>query len=499
MKNRILLFVMVISLGISGSLLSGCSSDYLDTAPSTSVSEALIGKSIDNLYMAINGIHRKMVSQDMAVQYLGGYPGFMICMETSADDMTWAQDKEFKTTHQWQLQSLPESKFTRTIWLSYYEFILNTNLILKYVDNFMDSAPQKARQVKGEALCFRAFSHFMLVQTYGQRYRAGMENSQPGVPYRLESGTQKMARNSVEECYRLIIRDLDEAIGLLAGYVPESVSHFSQEVAYGLRARVALARQDYATAAQNAALAIAAAEARGFKLMEGEELYNGFADISDKTKEVLWAALTLNDQTVNYYSFYALMSWNYNSEPVRTGVKQISSTLYQQIAPTDLRRGWWDETGTLPLPTANFKAYPYSQRKFTARSTGDVVGNVAFMRLAELYLMQAEALARSGDDVSAQEVLTRFAMTRDPAYEPKNNHGEALINEIMIQRRIELWGEGFRFYDLKRLNEPLDRTGSNFNAGFCMILQAPASDPRWQWAIPQDEMDANPLMEQNKY
>lgn len=498
--KRNIIYILLFSLLLGQkALFTACSDDYLDTAPSTSVSENMIGKSIDNLYMALNGIHRKMVSQDMAVQYLGGYPGFMICMDASADDMTWAQDKEFKTTHQWQLQSVPESAFTRTIWLSYYEFILNANLILKYVDNFMESSPEKARHVKGEALCFRAFSHFMLVQLYARRYVAGSENSQPGVPYRLVSGTTPMTRNSVEDCYRLINADLDAAIPLLEGYQPVSVSHFSHEVACGLKARVAMAQQDYGSAARYAKLAITEAEQRGFRLMAGNELYNGFADISTKTKEAMWAALTLNDQTVNYYSFYALMSWNYNSEPVRTGVKQISSWLYDQMAPTDLRRSWWDETGTLPLPTANFKAYPYSQRKFTARSTGDVVGNVAFMRLAELYLTAAEALARNGQDADARQLFLQFVLTRDPGYQPAGAIGQDLIDEIMIHRRVELWGEGFRFYDLKRLNEPLDRKGSNFNAGFCMILQAPASDPRWQWAIPQDEMDANPLMQQNEY
>lgn len=494
-----LIYTLAFSLLLGHGVFTSCCDDYLDTAPSTSVSESLVGSSVDNLYLALNGIHRKMVSQDMAVAYLGGYPGFMLCMDTSADDMTWAQDKEFKTTHQWQLQSVTESSFTRTIWLTYYEFILNANLILKHVDNFMESSPAKAKQVKGEALCFRAFSHFMLVQLYGERYIAGRDNTQLGVPYRTESGVTPMARNTVEDCYRLINADLDAAIPLLEGYKPTSISHFSQAVACGLKARVAMAQQDYAVAANYAKQAITIAEQNGARLMSGDELYNGFADISTKTKEALWAALTLSDQTVNYYSFYALISWNYNSEPVRTGAKQISSWLYDQMSTTDLRRAWWDETGTEPLPTANYKAYTYSQRKFAARSTGDAVGNVAFMRLAELYLTAAEALARNGQDADAQQLLAQFAVTRDPNYTTSTNTGQALIDEIMIHRRIELWGEGFRFYDLKRLNEPLDRKGTNFNPGFCMILQAPASDPRWQWAIPKDEVDANPLMKPNEY
>ncbi|MGL4293063.1 MAG: RagB/SusD family nutrient uptake outer membrane protein, partial [Bacteroidales bacterium] len=110
-----------------------------------------------------------------------------------------------------------------------------------------------------------------------------------------------------------------------------------------------------------------------------------------------------------------------------------------------------------------------------------------------------EALARNGQDSESRQLFSQFVLTRDPDYLSAENTGQALVDEIMIHRRVELWGEGFRFYDLKRLNEPLDRKGSNFNAGFCMILGASAFDPRWQWAIPQDEMNANSLMIQNEY
>ena len=62
MKKSLIIILMI------NMMLSSCDSDYLDTYPSNSVSESLIGTSIDNLYMAVNGIHRKMVSQDKAVQ-----------------------------------------------------------------------------------------------------------------------------------------------------------------------------------------------------------------------------------------------------------------------------------------------------------------------------------------------------------------------------------------------------------------------------------------------
>ena len=115
-----------------------------------------------------------------------------------------------------------------------------------------------------------------------------------------------------------------------------------------------------------------------------------------------------------------------------------------------------------------------------------------------MYLIEAEAEARLGHDVAAAAALLPLAFERDPAYVLSTNTGQDLIDEIMIQRRIELWGEGFRFFDLKRLDQPLDRNGSNHTASIINnVWDIPAGDTRWTSLIPQAEMDANELMEQN--
>ena len=87
---------------------------------------------------------------------------------------------------------------------------------------------------------------------------------------------------------------------------------------------------------------------------------------------------------------------------------------------------------------------------------------------------------------------------RDAAYTKSTKTGTALIDEILTQRRIELWGEGFRFYDLKRLNQPLDRTGANHDVSVAVALSIPAGDIRWEFLIPQDEINnSNGLVKQN--
>jgi len=97
--------------------------------------------------------------------------------------------------------------------------------------------------------------------------------------------------------------------------------------------------------------------------------------------------------------------------------------------------------------------------------------------------------------MTKQAVFAKFQVTRDPEYKASNT-GEALVEEIMNSRRVELWGEGFRFYDLKRLHLPIKR-GSNFNIAFCSFLEKDADADGWVWEIPKAETDYNSLCSKN--
>ncbi len=100
-------------------------------------------------------------------------------------------------------------------------------------------------------------------------------------------------------------------------------------------------------------------------------------------------------------------------------------------------------------------------------------------------------------NAEAQDALYTLAKSRDAAYEKSKNTGVALIDEIMFQRRVELWGEGFRFLDLKRTNSPLNRNGANHRAAIAVVFDVPAGDKRWEWLIPQAEINANSAIVQN--
>ena len=491
--NKISTIVLAAAMTLG---MSSCASDYMDTVPSNAVSEASINSSLDNLYVALNGIHKEMVSQESGYQCLGGEPGFMFCRDIEADDITWITNTWCKAAYLgWSCNMNESSGYNQKYWQIYYQWILNANKIITGVEEAPKTDENLYNQVKGEALCIRAWAHFNLVQLYAKRYAAGGSNTQDGIPYRLSAATTQQARNSVEEVYQLINEDLDVACKCLEGINP-GYHHYSEMVAWGLKARVALAKQDYSNAASYAAKAIQLAESNGGALMQGDQLMCGFADICSDTKEAMYAARTPDDKTVYFYSYYAYMSWNFNATAIRQGVKCINADTYDTMSETDLRRAWWDPTGKMEVPTKSFVKNPYQNRKFTARSSANAVGDVAFMRLAEMYLTEAEALARAGKSDEAQQIFTKFQVTRDPSYVAKGNTGDALAEEIMNSRRIELWGEGFRFYDLKRLNLPIHR-GRNFVETFSTFIDKEAGADGWVWEIPKNETDFNKLCTKN--
>lgn len=479
-------------------LTTGCAGDFLNTEPTDKTPDKNIYATVDNLYSALNGTHRSMYIQYSSSASQAGESSMNITRDMLGEDLVNATTGNgwFISDARWISHRDENSAMLRYVFNYYYKLILNANLILEHIDRAAGSDDVRRQGVKGEALCFRAFAHFQLVQLFGKRYAAGSENTQPGVPYRTVPRIEPMARHSVEAVYDSIHADLDLAIRLLEKYEAEDINHFSLKVAYGLQARVWLVQGVWGEAARYAGLAIDRAEAEGFGLQHGETLLQGFVSAAEN-KEWIWASRMKDDQTIYFFSFFSFMSWNFNSTNIRSDPKCINDLLYARIAETDIRRAWWDPTGELPGPSPSFARAEYQNRKFTARSPSTSVGDIVYMRLGELYLLRAEALARAGEEEEARQVLSGFAVTRNPDFRTANA-GTALIDEILTQRRIELWGEGFRFTDLKRLNLPLDREGSNHSQAVSRIFRVPAGDKRWEFLIPRREIETNPEMVQNE-
>jgi hypothetical protein len=487
-------FIIISSIIVSTFIASSCDKDYLEVSPTASVDAGAAYATTKNATAAINGIYRSMIYRYLSSQGFSGYPALMIISDVIGEDLVFgnASNGWHFNEQRWISHRNEQGLLSQMPYEMFYRVIGNANLGIVNIDAAVGPVVEK-NQVKGEALALRAFSYFNLVQLYGKRYAAGGNNSQLGVPLVLEPTTEGLPRSTVEEVYAQINKDLTEAASILSNNRANK-SHFNLQIVNGMRARVALAQQKWAEAASFAKLA-----RTGFALMTTTQYQDGFAEINNP--EWMWGFDHLEDQSEFFGAFHSYISCNYNSSNIRQTPKAINSLIYNKIPETDIRSKMWVKTPTAAntiTPPGGVRV-PYHTQKFRLPGTPSTSsqGDVPYMRAGEMYLIEAEALARQGKDSEAATVLAEFAVTRDPAYVKSTSVGATLLEEILFQRRIELWGEGFRFTDLKRMNMPLNRNGANHNPAVAVLFDVPAGDSQWEFLIPRRELDSNSSIVQN--
>ena len=491
MKNKLIIFIAFLFSMISIS----CENVYLDTTPTASIDAGSAYATTKNAAAAVNGIYRSFIVRYLSSQGHSGHPAMMIILDHMGEDMvlgttaaSWHVGETRWTAHRSDVNTMVQFPYEM-----YYRIIGNANIGIANIDKAVGPAADR-NTLKGEALALRAFGYFNLVQLYGKRYDARAKpNSQLGVPLVLEPTTVGKARNTVEEVYTQINKDLADAAALLTS-ARLNKSHINLSVVKGLQARVALVQQDWANAAKFAAEARA-----GYQPMNSTQYLDGFQDITNS--EWMWGFDHLEDQTEYFGGYHSYISCNYNSTVIRTYPKVINNLLYKQIPATDVRSKMWVET-----PTASNSIVPpggvrpkFLNQKFRLPGTPSTsaMGDVPYMRAAEMYLIEAEAKARLNDAAGASQVLFDLIKTRDAAYVKSTNSGQALVDEILVHRRVELWGEGHRFLDLKRTNAPLNRNGTNAIASIALLYDVAPGDVRWEFLIPRREINANPAIVQN--
>jgi hypothetical protein len=478
-------------------LFSSCEEAYLDTTPTASIDAGSAYATTKNASAAINGIYRSFIVRYLSSQGHSGHPAMMIILDKMGEDLIIGTTAGTNGWHanetRWVAHRSDVNTMAQFPWELYYRIIGNANIGIANIDKAVGPAADR-NTLKGEALALRAFGYFNLVQLYGKRYDATAKpNTQLGVPLVLEPTTEGKPRNTVEEVYTQINKDLADAAALLTTSRLNK-SHINLSVVKGLQARVALVQQDWANAAKFAAEARA-----GYVPMTATQYQDGFQDISNS--EWMWGFDHLEDQSEFFGAYHSYISCNYNSTVIRTYPNVINNLLYAQIPTTDIRSKMWVET-----PTATNSVIPpggvrpkWLNQKFRLPGTPSTSaqGDVPYMRAAEMYLIEAEARARLNDAAGASQVLFDLVKTRDASYVRSTRTGVALINEILLQRRIELWGEGHRFFDLKRTNAALNRNGTNAIASVALIFDVAPGDVRWEFLVPRREINANPAIVQN--
>lgn len=484
--------IIIILLAFAAIFSIGCKEDFLETAPSDKLATPDVFKTVDGAHSVINGILR-----DMRVMVNDRHDQFSVKAVDLATDLM-AGDILVYNRH-WFIwdylndNNAPTYRRPGFVWGIFYEYINNSNYVLQNIDGIETTETAFRDFVKAEALTIRAYSYFQLIQLFQNTYK-GNENA-PGVPIYKEPSKEGAPRSSVKEVYDLIVSDLDAAIGLFSGsdYGDGSISTPDLAVAKGMRARVALVMQDWAKAAKFAN------EARSGKINSADEYASGFGDAAKMNW--IWGLPVNDEQSTIYASFFSHL------DPTVSGyaglgysVKCITwkgeDALIPQMQEGDVRKSL--------LKNSKFGVPVY--HKFAAGSGKKFSADYVMMRPEELLLIEAEALANQGNIAAAQTLLQTLwnnriqkseAVTEIPqvAFADKQD----ALNKIYLERRIELWGEGFRLKDVKRLMQDVDRTksGHDYIPGAAKVF--PAGTPKFTYVIPQTEIDNNPnINEENQ-
>ncbi|MEJ7589224.1 MAG: RagB/SusD family nutrient uptake outer membrane protein, partial [Ferruginibacter sp.] len=340
--------------------------------------------------------------------------------------------------------------------------------------------------VKGQALGLRAYAYFYLINYFQHTYKGN--ETKPGVPIYTTVSTEGKARGTVQDVYTQIISDLTEAESLLDGKARATKSNMDVSVVRGFRARTALLMEDWTVAATYAAKARA-----GYTLMIGDEYKAVTAFSTLSNPEWMWGSLIGEQESTIYASYFSHMDIRAGGYAALGGQKKITKALYDQIPAGDVRKEVFRDPA---LSTGSNPAY--NQLKHQLPVAGQWSADYVYMRAAEMYLIEAEALARQAQDAPARTALETIVKTRYPAYSAASFNGAGLVNEILLQRRIELWGEGFSLMDIKRLDQGINRpTGAgnhgspNFDPG---VYTTGPADARLLMRIPQRELDNNTNM-----
>ncbi len=510
---------IVLTLG-AAAIMTSCT-DMLDTKPqgSTFTSEqqkelaeldpSLLSADIAAMYSQMYAPFAAMPASEIHADF--GVPGVAIALEGMGADVP-CEDTGYNWYSQYYTYEAHVYTYwgTRMVWDTYYKIIRAANAVLTTTGDAPEDAQLKA--YRGEALTLRAYAYFTLAQAYQFTYVGSQDKL--CVPIITAKTTAEEAnenpRATVSEVYKLISEGLDEAITLLEGYSAPSKGSINQAVAYGVRARVNLVKEEWTAAADDAAKALELSGATPYTLAEvSKPTFN-----SATANSVMWAIM-VNEELgavktgiVNWPSMYCSFTGN---GYVGVGpFKAINVNLWNDIKSTDVRKGWWlDATKSSPLVTgAEYKdwrdAYesqkffvPYSNVKFGAYKDEPMNATNAqdfiLMRAEEMILVQAEGLAMGGKTAEAKALLEGFVKAnRDAAYACPASDAAGLQEEILFQRRVELWGEGFSFFDLKRLKKDVVRHEngvSNFPANF--IFNVKADDDVMLLRVPQAEISAN--------
>jgi hypothetical protein len=478
MKN---IFKGAVCIAIASSVLfTGCKKEFLeDPKPGDGISAPDVFATDAGVRAFLSGTYRNLRTQWGTSTDAWGIISVNLAREVRGLDVGLPLGNWYNFDY---LHDNREPSFRRTsfTWTFFYQLINGANNLIAGVEA-SNLAPASKAQFLAEGRALRAWCYFELVREFAHAYSENPTG--PGLPiYTVPTTPQTTGnpRESIDKVYALIVSDLEFAAANSAT-TRGLKDIINKDVVNGLLARVYLEMGDNASLAK--AITAAQAARASFPLNAGQLSTAITTDFASKT-EVMWGFPQSADQTVFYgtpSAFYGLSGTGYFNF-------YVDANFVATFNATDVRKAKFVAAGT--------GATAFRTTKFGLTTT--FTDYIVMMRSPEMYLIEAEAKARL-NDATAKTVLFQVQQNRDPGAVISANTGAALIDEILLEKRKELFGEiGIGFLDIKRTQKPFARSNGHIVNG---RLSFPANSNVFTLKIPQAEMDANKALteaDQNK-
>jgi hypothetical protein len=492
-------YLSILIIAISA-LLAGCKKDFLKTQPTQFTTPDQLGAAAQQDPKLLNGSIAGLYTTMFTPGVGGttghddfGHRGVDIYSDMLCSDMVLAA-----LNYGWYA---PIARYQATVdftrneayvpWRYYYREIFGANSIIDILGG-TDAIPATAalKVTMGQAKTMRAYGYFYLSQLYAKEYGTGDDKILP-IYTTTDATKANQPKSTAKQVWDLMISDLTQAITYLTGYTRTTKDQIDINIAKGLLAYVLAARGTQADWTQVVTLTQDIMTAYPMTT-PAQLVYNGtnlttagFNNVA--TASWMWGVDLTLAQGINLISWWGQVDQFTYSYAWAGDPKTIDRGLYDAIRADDIRKGQF------AAPTATFKLQPINKFFDPGRVQGgqrQVITDLLYMRSDEFYLLNAEAKARLGQDANARTALTTFLTPRitDVSY-ITGLSGQALLNEIYLQTRIELWGEGKSYLAMKRNKATITR-GSNhlFEAGNSFAY----NDPKLTFVIPQAEVLNNP-------
>src|SRR5215218_305503 len=485
-KIAILFFIIII--------VSSCRKELLSPEPQTQILEEVSFSTAEKTLAAVNGVY---AGAKVGQIYGGRYFNYQDARGEEFINETANGVTQLAT---WNFTVTPTTNEVQNFWIAAYQAINRANVVIKGVDNAPISDALKS-QYKAECRFIRALIYHSLVTIYSKPYIDNSGNT-PGVVIYTDPQTQlgenQKSRSTVAEVYNLVVDDLDFAeANLLAthGSTALNVTRAHKNTAIALKTRVYLFMGDYAKVISEGNKLAPQATApfsttSGVKDSLAANIATVFGAGGSTPENIFSFPFTANDlpgtqNSLNlYYSPQPTNSTATNPCTSCSGGGEYSLNLGATGIASNT--SWTSADARRQFNQVVNSATKTYLRKWTANTD-----NVPAIRYAEVLLNLAEALARvNGRDAKAIALLNAVRKRSDPAVTMDPATAQELIDMILVERRIELLGEGFRSRDILRLGGTIPAKGTAPSV-------APTS-PQYIWPIPQSERNVNKAVEQNK-